>query len=143
VERTWKPKTAGILCIIVGALFVIPSIVFLRPSNPTVLFTAPTYLVLPAIVAAPGIMPIVGGIYALRRRRWGLALAGSILALLSSVILGIYGVVVLLGASVDNPGVELSDLTTLVIGIIVTVVLSGIFGLLALILVIRGRREFG
>jgi hypothetical protein len=142
MERTWKPKAAGIFCIIVGALFVIPGIVFLRPSDPTTFFTAPTYMILPAIVMAPGIVPIVGGIYALKRRRWGLALTGSILALLGSVILGIYGIIVLLGATVDNPGVELSDLTTLTVGIIVTVVVSGIFGLLAIIFVIRGRREF-
>ncbi len=36
-----------------------------------------------------GILPIIGGIYALQRKKWGLALAGSIVAILGSSILGI------------------------------------------------------
>jgi uncharacterized membrane protein len=41
-----------------------------------------------------GIVAIVGGIYALRRRLWGLALAGSICALLGPwALLGILAIV--------------------------------------------------
>jgi hypothetical protein len=100
-----------------------------------------------ALVTVPGIVPIVGGIYALRRKRWGLALAGSIFTLLNCVILGICGIIgfifVFLGC-VDNPGAhfELSDFTSLGIGLIVGLTIFGILGLLALILVIRGKREF-
>jgi hypothetical protein len=142
VERTWKPKAAGIFCIIVGALFVVPGIVFLTPSDPMAFFTDPSYMVLVLVVIAPGIMPIVGGISALRRRKWRLALSGSILTLLGSVILGIYGIIISLGAVADNSDVTLSDATALAIGIIVCVTVSGILGLLALILLIRGKREF-
>jgi hypothetical protein len=142
VERTWKPKAAGIFCIIVGALFVVPGIVFLRPSDPIAFFTDPGYMVFVLAVIAPGIMPIVGGIYALRRRKWRLALAGSILTLLGSVILGIYGIIIFLGAVADNSDVTLRDATALAIGIIVCVTVSGILGLLSLILIIRGKREF-
>ena len=36
-----------------------------------------------------GIFPIIGGIYALQRKKWGLALAGSIVAIFGSSIMGI------------------------------------------------------
>jgi len=36
-----------------------------------------------------GIMPIIGGIYALQRKNWGLALAGSIVAIFGSSVMGI------------------------------------------------------
>jgi len=74
MERTWKPTVAGILCIIAGIIGVIPGIAFaasfIRGAG---IFGAPSIVL--------GIIAIVGGIYALRRRRWGLALAGSICAL--------------------------------------------------------------
>jgi hypothetical protein len=40
-----------------------------------------------------GILAIVGGIYALQRKIWGLALAGSIAAFFPSWILGIAAIV--------------------------------------------------
>ena len=44
-------------------------------------------------VAIIGILAIVGGIYALRRKIWGLALAGSIAAFFPSWILGLTAIV--------------------------------------------------
>jgi hypothetical protein len=129
MERTWKPIVAGILCIILGAIHLIPAVLWGFHW------------------VVPGIMPIVGGVYALRRRRWGVALAGSIVTLLNCVILAIFGtilwMIIPLGY-VDNPGAhfELSDWTSLGIYIIVGLTIFGVLGLLALILVILGRREF-
>jgi len=37
----------------------------------------------------PGILPIIVGKYALQRRNWGLALAGSIVAIFGSSLMGI------------------------------------------------------
>ena len=143
MERTWRPTAAGIFCITVGTLFVVPGIYLSTPffRDPIAFFSDPFYAVLVALVIVPGIMPIVGGIYALTRRKWRLAVAGSILTLLGCVILGIYGMILFLGAVADN-GVTLSDATALAIGIIVCVTVSGILGLLALIFVILGKREF-
>lgn len=70
MEKTWKPTTAGILCIIAGIIVAVPGIVVLASNE---------LLGAPSIV--PGIIAIIGGIHALRRKRWGLALAGSIFAL--------------------------------------------------------------
>ena len=99
--KTWKPTAAGILCIIAGVpIVVIAGIVvagivgeLIRPSPMgggyglilSFLFGPPLIIV--------GTLAIVGGICALRRKNWGLALAGSICALLAGLILGILAII--------------------------------------------------
>jgi hypothetical protein len=61
------------------------------PDIPPYLFPIFTALALPFAVV--GILAIVGGIYALQRKIWGLALAGSIAAFFPSWILGIAAIV--------------------------------------------------
>jgi hypothetical protein len=58
-------------------------------------------LVLLLVSAALGILAIVGGISALQRRRWGLALAGAIAAMLPLFPLGIASVI-LIGLAKSN-----------------------------------------
>ncbi len=93
MEKTWKPTAAGILTIIAGFLGLLIALALavglgiagtlagLIPGFPGASFLA--------LVAVPGIilsiLAIVGGIYALKRRVWGLALAGAICALLFTV----------------------------------------------------------
>ena len=50
-------------------------------------------IVIGAVSLALGIVALVGGIQAIRRRAWGMALAGSILALASSPVLGILSII--------------------------------------------------
>jgi len=50
-------------------------------------------IVIGAIMLAFGIVALVGGIQALRRRRWGLALAGAILSLPCAIVLGILSII--------------------------------------------------
>jgi amino acid transporter len=143
MERTWKPTAAGILCIIDGLICVIPYIVvafFFLFMGWGMGWGWLTLAGAPLVIV--GVMPIVGGIYALRRKRWGLALAGSIFTLLDCLILGIFGVVVYIGAIADNFRVKPDDLTPFVIIFIVGLSNLGILGLLALIFIIRGKREF-
>ena len=98
-KQTWMPTTAGILDIIAGSCGLIASLVFVSlggimrfvPDVPTFLFPIFTALAIP--IAAIGILAIVGGIYALRRKVWGLALAGSIAAFFPSWILGLTAIV--------------------------------------------------
>jgi hypothetical protein len=144
MERTWKPIAAGILCIIAGVIGLIPAmavaLLFVGASSmfgdiPSMIFALPIPLIL------FGILPIVGGIYALRRRRWGLALAGSICCPLAGlVILGFY-LLFLLFANIavwpDTP--EFGAMIPMLIGFIVGFV---IFGILPIVFVILGRREF-
>ena len=77
-----KPKVAGIILITIGvgipllALIVtFPVYGLFYPSDQYAFFT------LPFIVLAVWVLPLVGGIHALRRRRWGLVIAGSVTAL--------------------------------------------------------------
>ena len=109
VQSTWKPIVAGILDIVGGALsafgFIgtIVGILFFIPvatsvgSGPvpeidqwlfpgvleTILVIAAIYLLIVSVV------PIIAGIYALQRKKWGLALAGSIVAIFGSTLFGI------------------------------------------------------
>jgi hypothetical protein len=88
-NNTWMPLTAGILDIICGAwglffslllMFISKIIVAVAKLPPAV---GPIFALLSIPVALFAILAIVGGVYALKRKIWGLALAGSIGALFS------------------------------------------------------------
>jgi len=95
--KTWKSIAAGILAIVVGALtlveiafvavLVIHDLGWLEVLSALgesgVIAAATTVVIMSAMVA------IVGGVFALKRRRWRLALAGSICAIFSVVFLPI------------------------------------------------------
>src|SRR4030042_1079491 len=99
MEKTWKPTTAGILGIIAGVVGVILGIVLAVLGTTGGGFLAIFGLpALGGIVAGAsaiplilGILAIVGSIYALTRKRWSLALAGSICSLFCVWFLGKIG----------------------------------------------------
>jgi len=95
MEKTWKPTAAGILSIVGGVINAIWGLVVAVLFGTTFGFFGMGWLGAiggPAIVC--GIIAIVGGIYALKRRIWGLALAGSICALIGPAgICGILAIV--------------------------------------------------
>lgn len=100
-EKTWMSMTAGILDIICGTwqLFIAFIFTFLGGVLRVVANLPPMVAPLLAVLAIPftilGILAIAGGVYALRRKVWGLALAGSIVSLFSLhfFILGIAAIV--------------------------------------------------
>ena len=111
VQKTWKPTTAGILNIIagvlslLGAIGVIIGIIFFVSVGTQPFLTdmwgdlgdlgiGLNFLIILLVIGAIfsailGIFPLLGGIYALQRKKWGLALAGSIVAIFGSTPLGI------------------------------------------------------
>jgi hypothetical protein len=107
METTWKPIVAGILNIIVGVfnligMFLIIIVIVAIGSGILALSAfiniIPMWLsgilqgVLIIIAVLLGVfsaLPLIGGIYSVQRKNWGLALAGSIAAILSSTPLGI------------------------------------------------------
>jgi hypothetical protein len=95
MEKTWKPTVAGILAIIAGALQVIFGAIFaigVGFGGGIIGMGWLSAIFAPLIIF--GIIAIVGGIYALRRKIWGLALAGSICALIGPwFILGILAII--------------------------------------------------
>jgi len=110
-NKTWKPITGGILSIIAGApaavggiaLVVVGEsiaglgIISLMQTVPWLSGILGVVAVILGAVAIPliivGAVAIVGGIYALKRRKWGLALAGSICALFCTWLLAIPAII--------------------------------------------------
>jgi hypothetical protein len=107
MEHSGKPKIAGVLLIISGSIGILGALIgalilwafsegvavgFGDPGNAPLSLL----LVLGIIVALPGLIAVIGGISALKRRRWGLTLAGSIGAMLYFTALGIPALVLLI-----------------------------------------------
>lgn len=101
VKKTCMPLVAGILDIL-SAIFIL-SILFLFAIGGMIIepVKAGTFqfdwslllLVIPAITIA--ILAIVGGVFAIQRRRWGWSLAGSIAATLLPIPFGIAAIILL------------------------------------------------
>ena len=96
--KTWMPKTAGILGIIAGAFGVLSIagfyalatvLHFMAPSKEAPQWVLIIILALLIIRLLIDILAIVGGVFCIRKKAWGLSLAGSIAAALSSWVLGI------------------------------------------------------
>ena len=104
MEKTNKPTVAGIFNIITGALGIIGAIsIFVGFGVVTGALGIPTGYIpefVPGIVLGTGIftlivavLALIGGIFAVQRKQWGWALAGSIAAIFSLIILGIPAVI--------------------------------------------------
>ena len=107
VPKTWMPTTAGILCIISGATRLMGGIIIFilgwlgdgilnlfwlgMPSTQFIPFLLLRIAAVPVVVL--GVLAIVGGVYAIQRKRWGLALTGSICATLLGWLLGIPAII--------------------------------------------------
>ena len=108
MEKTYKPTVAGILDIVAGAGGIIAGIFLLVGvvafnflsirSGVHVPMGMPNSIVaVLGILAIPffclSVLAVVGGAFALQRKNWGLALAGSIAAIIISFILGVTAIV--------------------------------------------------
>jgi hypothetical protein len=107
MKLTWKPVVAGILNITLGTLnlfgmfVIIGLLVTFGGGILTVVRIAefiPLWMsgmvqgmliILALLLAVSSSLPLIGGIYAIQRKAWGLALAGSIVATLTAAPLGI------------------------------------------------------
>jgi hypothetical protein len=100
-EKTWMPLTAGILTIVAAAIKLITAIgaaiglaVYATGSHYSIGISETAILIgvmVPFLIL--GVVALIGGIYAIRRKKWGMALAGSIAAFLPSGILGIVAII--------------------------------------------------
>jgi hypothetical protein len=118
VDKTWKPQIGGILAIVGGVIGLFASMgLFIAisalnftedwmgrwgmydiPINITSILLA---IAIPFCVC--GIIAVIGGIFAVQRKCWGMALAGSIAAFFPAWILGL-GAVVFIAISHDEFG---------------------------------------
>ena len=89
--KPWMPRVAGILDIAAGALslfvimvaagFIVAVLVSKGASPLKDMPDFMTYVAIASPFLCLNILAIVGGTFALRRKKWGLALTGSIAAL--------------------------------------------------------------
>ena len=111
MEATWKPIVAGILNIITGVInlfgmFVviglltafgggILSIIRISDIMPIWLsgMVHGVLIIMAILLAVLSSLPLIGGVYAIQRKAWSLALAGSVVATLSIPPLGIVSTV--------------------------------------------------
>ena len=111
MEETWKPIVAGILDVIIGVInlfgmFVVIgllaafgggllSVVRIAEMMPIWLSgMVHGFLIIMAILLAVlSSLPLIGGIYALQRKAWSLALVGSAVAIISAPPVGILSTV--------------------------------------------------
>ena len=108
VEKTSKPTVAGILAIISGVLGLIWAVIMFIgfgvvsgalgiPTGYIPEFVAGIVLgwAIPNLIIA--LLALLGGVYSVQRKMWGLSLAGSIAAILTffpfSILLGIPAVI--------------------------------------------------
>jgi len=107
MEKTWKPTTAGILNIVSGALGLILGLLLLIgllvfiiiggtafgfiQEIPRWFFPLLLAMLIPSILA--NILSIVGGVFELQRKMWGLALAASIATFFHSLFLGVAAII--------------------------------------------------
>ncbi|MEE8420036.1 MAG: hypothetical protein V3R92_01105 [Dehalococcoidales bacterium] len=107
VETTWKPTVAGIINIVIGVLNMFGMFILMvvlvaigggvmalsRIAELMPLWLSGTiqgFMVIAALLMAVfSALLLIGGINALQRKNWGLALAGSIVAILSTTLPGI------------------------------------------------------
>jgi len=87
MQKQWKATTAGILSIIAGTWGVMAGVILTVITSaypPAWILLTPFQTVilnrLCPVAAVLGLVAILGGVFAVRRRKWGLALAGAICA---------------------------------------------------------------
>ncbi len=107
--KTWKPLVGGIIGITAGVFDLLGSMMLLIAiavisSSSLVITEADIYpltisgldsilAVIATYLAVAGIVAVVGGVFALQRKVWGLALAGSIAAVLPFWVFGVTSIV--------------------------------------------------
>jgi len=112
METTWKPTTAGILTIIAGAFNLIAGITVACLGAACVSpwtgymgmmgMTGWWFGVIGTPLIILGAVSIVGGSFALKRKVWGLALAGAICAVFPPPI-AVLGILSIIFVSLGKP----------------------------------------
>ncbi|MFC1966563.1 hypothetical protein ACFLWI_06460 [Chloroflexota bacterium] len=93
MHKIKKPIVSGILSIVSGAIFTVAGIPILRAEWGEIPLLG-LAIALPFLFIG-GIMPIVGGIFTLKRKQWKLALAGSIGSIVGFIFTGVPALVLI------------------------------------------------
>lgn len=103
VQKTAMPMVAGILSIIQGAfnllgflgLIFVGLFAIVTPDRFRILNPVAAFAFIGVILIILGVLAIVGGVYALQRKNFGLSLTGAIAALLPFNLLGLAAVILM------------------------------------------------
>ncbi len=131
MKKAWKPTAAGILTIISGCICIgigVSAAVLREAMGGMAELvgivgmagTAGIFAALGGAVIGIGVVALIAGIFTLKRRRWGFALTGAILATSCVGVLGMLATDALL----------------------VILFCGGVLGILAIIFVSMGKKEF-
>ena len=96
MQTRWKPTAAGVLAIIGGALNILVALAIslFVPVAAPFRYAFMSIGAIALLWLAAGVMALIGGIFALQRRHWGLSLAGAVCALVPpATLLGIVSTV--------------------------------------------------
>jgi hypothetical protein len=94
MERTWKGTTAGILTIIGGIVGIVFGSFAIFGTTLAASLTGLAWIgAIGGGLLALGIIALIGGIFTLRRKSWGFALTGAILAMFPIVPMGILAII--------------------------------------------------
>jgi hypothetical protein len=85
-------RLLGVLGIIVASIFIS----FAPRMNDAAHYPFLILLILGIFLLISGVIAVIGGIYTLRRRNWGMSLAGAILAFLPFNLLGLASIILLI-----------------------------------------------
>jgi hypothetical protein len=104
-EKTWMPTAVGIMNLICGGFAILASSIlavigtisgiilnYVKLDFPPAI-VAGLFSILAIALAIVGILAIIGGIYALKRKNWGMVLTGSIAMILPCRLFSIAAIV--------------------------------------------------
>jgi hypothetical protein len=132
MQKTSKPIIAGVLEIVASCymVFILETAFIFGGSSPTTpQLKSDVYSVLLLLVLAVGILGFVSSIYIFMRKKWWLAIAGTVCAILAGLIVSTLDYLVL------DPG--LVDSISLLVTLMPT-----ILAIPALVLIILSKKEF-
>jgi uncharacterized membrane protein HdeD (DUF308 family) len=88
LSKKWMPIAAGIIDIFTGAFSIIIS-GYTTANLPLGVSNAETFFFGAVLVFIAGVLAIVGGVYAIQRKKWYLVLTGAITASFALVLVAI------------------------------------------------------
>jgi hypothetical protein len=94
MNKTWKPTTAGILSIVGGILGIVFGGFAVTGGSIAGMLTGFAWMAgVGAGLIVLGIIALIGGIMALKRKTWGFALTGAICSLFPMIPLGVLAII--------------------------------------------------
>ena len=113
MSSTWKSTAAGVINVVCGSLLLVSGLALFslwgtstatsfagyvmysmgHSGGPDTSYTSTVVTIIAVACIIPGIISILGGIYSIRRRLWGMALAGSISTFVYLLLFGVPAIV--------------------------------------------------